>query len=445
MSGRAPPGLRGAIIGRLNERAFAADMFGFLSDLAARFGDVSAFDLGRTPCILVNSAEHAAALFLRHERDLRKPDFLRRSNAGHWGDGLTTLEGEAWRARRRALAPLFRPRSLGPGLSVAARCAREMLDGWAGRECVDLGREIRLLQARIASRLVLDADVAGCGAAQGRSGLLSFGEAFGETFVVEPRTGEGPAPGMRRPRAARAMPQAVAIVDARLQGAAARGDALSAMLEMRLDDGSGFERGAVLGEVMQMLFAGHLTVPASLLGFWRLLAAAPACEAALAAEAEGLLGAAVSDVDPGQWRNALSRSLCMAAIREALRLEPPAPILYREVARSFTLGGFAFDRGCAVWVSPRLLHRDPRYFAEPERFAPERFMAEGGRAAAPDAYMPFGAGPRICIASRQALLQMTLVALTTAARCRLTPLDESGRFAVLWRTPVAQPSSRWTV
>jgi cytochrome P450 len=110
-----------------------------------------------------------------------------------------------------------------------------------------------------------------------------------------------------------------------------------------------------------------------------------------------------------------------------MRLHPPAPILYREVESTFELGGFEFDRDVAVWVSPQLLHNDARYFAQPERFLPERF-AKDTLSASRSAYLPFGAGRRACIAGELALHQMTLIALLTARRLRLVPIGSEGKY-----------------
>ena len=110
-----------------------------------------------------------------------------------------------------------------------------------------------------------------------------------------------------------------------------------------------------------------------------------------------------------------------------MRLPPPAPILYREVESAFELGGFEFARDAAVWVSPQLLHVDPRYFPEPRRFVPERFMKGRPGVTSPAAYLPFGAGPRACIGSHLSLLQIVLVGLLTARRFLLTPLTDQPR------------------
>src|SRR5262249_22236233 len=159
----APPGPKGEDLGKLNYEFWRADMFGFLAGLAERYGDVVGFDLGRSPCILVNGAPQARELFFEREGCLRKPEFVKDSNRGHWGDGLTTLEASAWQARRRVLRPSFRAQSISRWLPVVAQCMRDALDAWACESEVDLLKELRILIARIAARVVLDAEVEGYG------------------------------------------------------------------------------------------------------------------------------------------------------------------------------------------------------------------------------------------------------------------------------------------
>jgi enediyne biosynthesis protein E7 len=424
---RPPPGPKGKCLGRLNYEFWRADMFGFLAALAGRYGDVVGFDLGHTPHILVNGAAEVRELFFDREAFLGKPEFVKDSNRGHWGDGLTTLEGMAWQSRRRVLRPLFNARTLSSWLSVVLESTREMLDTWTLDSEVNLLKELRILTARIAARRIFDAELEGYGDVEGRSGVLPFSEALGEEYAGAPG-GDATAPlVMLRPRAPRRMEEVIRIIDARIASGEERGDILSALVQARCPDGEKLSRDEIVGEVIQMLYAGHLTIPSSLVNFWRDIAATDVA-ARIAAEADPLCAAGA--FEPA----AISTSYCLAALKESMRLHPPSPILYREVATPFELGGFEFAHGVAVWVSPQLLHRDLRYFSEPDRFIPERFIKGGFPVTSETPYFPFGAGPRTCIANNLALHQMTLIGLLTAGRFHLIPIcDGSERF--LLRTP----------
>jgi enediyne biosynthesis protein E7 len=405
---KPPPGPRG------EHEVWRPDMFKFLAALAKRYGDVVEFHLGRSPCILVNGAAQVRELFFECEACLRKPEFVKDSNRGYWGDGLTTLEGSAWHARRRLLRPCFRARHVPPCLPVVAQCTEDMLKAWAPDGEVDLLKELRVLTARIAARVVLDAELGGYGTSEGRSGMLPFAEAYGEEYVSAPG-GDPTAPLLlMRPRAPRRMDATIRIIDERIASGEDRGDVLSDLVRTRLPGGERLSRDEIVGEVIQMLYAGHLTIPSSLVNFWRDIAATDVA-ATIAAEADHLCATGVPE--PA----AILGSYCLAALKESMRLHPPAPILYREVERPFELGGFEFSRDAGVWVSPQLLHNDARNFPEPHRFLPERFMKGSLAVTSRSLYIPFGAGRRACVASHLALHQMTLIGLLTARRFNLNP------------------------
>ena len=231
---------------------------------------------------------------------------------------------------------------------------------------------------------------------------------------------------MVRPRAPRRMDATIRIIDERIASGEDRGDVLSDLVQARLPDGERLTRDEIVAEVMQMLYAGHLTIPSSLVNFWRDVAATDVA-ATIAAEADHLCAAGVPELA------AISGSYCLAALKESMRLHPPAPILYREVESAFELGGFEFARDVAVWVSPQLLHNDARNFPEPHRFLPERFM-KGSLTVTPGSpYFPFGVGRRACIANHLALHQMTLIGLLTARRFQLLPV-RNGSFDLRGRT-----------
>jgi enediyne biosynthesis protein E7 len=423
-----PPGPKGEFLGRLNHDFWRADMFGFLAALAENYGDVVGFDLGRSPCILVNGVRHVRELFSAREAYLRKPEFVKDSNRGHWGDGLTTLEGAVWQARRRVLRSCFGASLMTRWLSVAAQCTTDMLDVWYSDCELDLLKELRTLIARIAVRAVLDAELEGHGSGEDCSGVIPFPEAYGEEYLST-AGGDQTAPlVILRPRAPRRMDAVLRIIDERIESRESRGDVLSELVRAQLPDGARLSRDEIVGEVMQMLYAGHHTIPASLVNFWRDIAATD-ITAKLAAESDLRCSTGALELA------AIPVSYCIAALKESMRLHPPAPILYREVETAFELGGFEFSRDVAVWVSPRLLHNDARYFPEPARFLPERFMKDSLTVTPGSPYFPFGAGQRVCIANRLALDQMTLIGLLTARRFELRPTGKTDGFRVRGRKP----------
>jgi cytochrome P450 len=103
-------------------------------------------------------------------------------------------------------------------------------------------------------------------------------------------------------------------------------------------------------------------------------------------------------------------------VMEAMRLYPPAWMLGRESTGPFELCDYEFPSGTTIFISPWVLHRDPRYFEEPLTFRPERWMGNLARELPRFAYMPFGGGPRICIGQRFAMMEAILILTTMAQR-----------------------------
>ncbi len=423
------PGPGGGNAGAFNYRLWCSDPIGFLSDIAGVYGDVVGFHLGDSPCILINGAPEVRELLTRHEMHLRKPEFVRDSNRAHWGDGLTTLEADAWQARRKVLRPCFSSATVSAVSTCVVQCTTDMLNSWDAGSVVDLQYELRMLVARIALRTVLDADIDGLGEAGGRSGLVSRQQAYGVDYCSA-AGGDPAAPLWQiRPRAPSRMDEVVRIIDERMLGGDSRPDILSMLLHQRRHADWKAGRDEIVGEIMQMLYAGHLTIPAGLMSLWKELAT---CSAVSQLEAEADCYSARGYRDPVSQVG----SHCLSMLKESLRLHPPAPVLYREVDIAFELGGYDIEPGAMVLVCPQLLHRDSRYFANPDRFMPERFLAgddnsgnplmsqDGHRdrtvvSAAP--YLPFGMGPRTCIASHLAMQQMTQITLMVSGRFSLQP------------------------
>jgi len=105
-------------------------------------------------------------------------------------------------------------------------------------------------------------------------------------------------------------------------------------------------------------------------------------------------------------------------VRESLRLYPPATGFAREPIEDVRIGGYEVPKGSLIVANTYALHRDARFFPDPERFDPERF-AEGWEARISRyAYLPFGGGPRVCIGNGFAMMEAVLIVATMAQRWR---------------------------
>ncbi|HEY3776865.1 MAG TPA: cytochrome P450, partial [Rhizomicrobium sp.] len=150
----------------------------------------------------------------------------------------------------------------------------------------------------------------------------------------------------------------------------------------------------VRDEAMTLFVAGHETTAQAMAWSWYLLAQHPECFARL--RSEGM-------------------PYALRVMKEAMRLYPPAFIIARSALRDTSIGGFAIRKDEIVLIAPWLLHRDARYFDDPLRFDPDRFLPDREAALPRFAYMPFGGGRRVCIGNQFALMEGQII-LDTLAR-----------------------------
>jgi cytochrome P450 len=118
-----------------------------------------------------------------------------------------------------------------------------------------------------------------------------------------------------------------------------------------------------------------------------------------------------------------SMPFTLQVLKEAMRLYPPAYIISRKATRAVTLGGVSVRKGRVVIINIGGMHRRPAAFPDPERFDPDRFTPEREKALPPQSYLPFGAGPRICIGNHFALMEGHLILATLAQRLRFDLLS----------------------
>jgi len=170
----------------------------------------------------------------------------------------------------------------------------------------------------------------------------------------------------------------------------------------------------VRDEAMTIFLAGHETTANALSWTWYLLSGHPAVEARMHEEIDRVLGGRLPTIDD------VSRlPVVEQVVTEAMRLYPPAWIIGRRALVPYEIGGYRAPARSIFVFSPYIIQRDARWYAEPERFAPERWTAEFKASLPPFAYLPFGGGQRRCIGDQFAWTELSLVLATLAQRWKL--------------------------
>ncbi len=196
------------------------------------------------------------------------------------------------------------------------------------------------------------------------------------------------------------------------------------LLAARDDEGAGMTDRQLRDECVTLFLAGHETTALTLTYAFHLLAHHPEAESRLAAELGDVLGDRLPSAAD------LPRlSYTGHVVRESMRLYPPAWAIGREVVEPFEVGGYRLAKGTQLLISQWVLHRDPRWFVEPDAFRPERWADDLLRRLPKGAYIPFGDGPRVCIGNHFAMMEAVLILATLAQRHRLSCRPRSGAWA----------------
>lgn len=368
--------------------------------------------------VVVSDPDVVRHVLVENAANYRKDDLQRTILAPGLGEGLLTAEGEAWKRARRTLAPLFTPRSVAAlaerMVAPAERTVARMLRRRSGR-IVDISADMTRVTYDILAETMFSNAIAGGADAFGKA-LTRYFETQGRIDPLDvlgapawlPRIGRW----MARPAISFFEAQVKAIIAER-QALRTSGtwqpekpDLLDALLAARdPETGTGLSEAEVGANIVTFIGAGHETTANALT--WSLYLVSLASDVRDALEAE--IDAAGKDLAAA----ALSGerlSLTRAVIEEAMRLYPPVPSLSRTaLADDVAAGHCVIPKGALVVVSPYLLHRHETLWQAPDRFRPERFLP-GAREAIPRyAYLPFGAGPRICIGLQFAMVEAVIV------------------------------------
>ena len=406
------PGL--PLLGNLLD--FRKDRLG-LQDRAAAIGPIARMSLANVPIYMITDADLAHQVLVDDAASYQKSaglQFLRPLV----GDGLLTAEALPHKRHRKLLAPAFAPKRLHAYGKTMVEETLIQIAGWRGGKHVDLAAEMMQLTLAIAGRTMFSADVRHDAGAVAR-GLELGMHAMDENLTSPIQLGyEWPLPRHRKMRKAVKILDEIVfrmIREARALGQD-RGDVLSILL-LAADEEGGLSDQQVRDEAMTLLLAGHETTANALTWGWFELGRNPAVRAKLEAEvATALQGRTVTTDDLPQLPYTL------AVIEETLRLHPPAYVIGREAITDVQVGTHRLPAKSIVVVNIRGIHRRADYYPDPIAFQPERMLADVKKARPRQQYLPFGAGPRVCIGSHFALMEAQLVLATLVQQAKIRPL-----------------------
>ncbi len=417
----APPGRRRPpvapghwLLGNLPE--FRRDRLGFLERIAREYGDVVALRLGPIRMRLLSHPDLVEEVLVTKNKHFIK-HFALRQTRRTLGNGLLTSEGEFWRGQRRLAQPAFhRERLAGYAASMVGLTLR-MLDGWADGRSLDLQDAMMRVTLQIVAKTLFDADV-GAEVAEASAAMETLMDGFTRRVNQLVKLPESwPTPANRRMNRAADRLDAILyrVIAERRASGEDRGDLLSMLLAAQ-DEESGrrMTDAQLRDEAMTLFMAGHETTANTLAWAFHLLAGAPDAEAALHREIDEVLGdrpPTIEDLPRLKYADAV--------VTESLRVMPTVWLLGREAIEPCEVGGYPVPVGMTLYMSQWVVHRDPRFFDEPTRFLPGRWLDGLARRIHRYAYFPYGGGPRLCIGHQFAQMEAVLLLATIARRYRL--------------------------
>lgn len=402
-------------------QAYQEDRPAYMQKVVAEFGNVVHLRMMWIDLLVINDPEMTREVLVKQAKRTNRDPYSRAVFKRMLGEGVLVAEGKTWQRKRKMVQPAFHAMRIHEYTDVMAQYAREAVAGWHSGQELLIDRELTQLTLRIIGKTMYNVDIAEQTAAIGRnmSILTEIGEEqLGEPFILPKWI---PTPRNRRQNRILKENRDLlrGIIRERIASGRDDGDLLSMLVQTRDEEGKPLNEEELVDECMTLFLAGHETTAAALTWTWYLLTQNQEVLEKLRTEVNDVLGdapvtfEALADMPYTDW-----------VIKETLRLYPPAWSVGRVATEDFELGTRQVKKGTVILLSPYLMQHSAEFFPDPERFWPERW-ADDQPQPHRYAYIPFGAGPRICLGNMFALLEARVILATMVQHVDLELLSEN--------------------
>jgi cytochrome P450 len=403
---RTPPGPKGHfLLGNL--AAVSRDWLRFYERCAKEYGDVVRLRYLHVPiCLLIHPRDIEYVLVSNPGNFTKSADY--RALARILGNGLLTNEGKSWQRQRALIQPAFRRENILSYAPVMNRAASRMLASWTHDESRNVHEDMMAVTLQIVAECLFGAEVTSVAERVGKAMQVvtdRFVADASQALLLPFDLPDFLAPARRH---------AISDLDKIIKGIICerrtsnhpRGDLLDSLLQVRDSDGQPMSDAQLRDEVMTLFLAGHETTAIALSWTCYLLAENPCVEAKLVEE----LRTAVGEREPTADDLPRLRYTEMI-LKESMRLYPAVWGIGRRAVADCQIGDYRVTAGTNIFIFQSLTQRDPRFFANPDAFDPERWREDPVRSGKIPrfAYFPFGGGPRVCVGASFAMLEATLL------------------------------------
>lgn len=387
---------------------------------ARDYGPVLELEFFGTPYIVLSSASAAHHVLVEHwERYPKSPSYdgLRL----FLGNGLVTSSGDFWRRQRKLMQPAFHRMKLATFLDAMVESADAMLGEWDARVRsapeLDVHTEMTRLTFRIVGRTLFSIDLLSDASEIGHAVEIAQHAANDYAMSLVRLPLDWPTPLNRRVKEARAAHDVVVyrILEERKRDPKPHDDLLAMLLEARDDEThEGMTDEQIRDEIVTLMAAGHDTTANALTWTFYHLGKRPDVARRLEREVRDVLGGRAPTLEDLPKLDYTRR-----VVEEAMRLHPSVTGVERVASENDVIDGFRVPKGALVGVMMWNMHRSAAYYPEPETFDPDRFLPAEVAKRPRHAYMPFGAGPRVCIGNTFAMMEAQVLLARICQRYRL--------------------------
>ncbi|MBD2292941.1 cytochrome P450 [Anabaena sphaerica FACHB-251] len=412
-----PPGPKShPLLGILPD--YAADPIGFMSRSAKDYGDIVLWKGPAFSVYQLNHPDYIEEVLVKKNSQFKKHQtfqILQRI----WGNGLLVSEGEFWQRQRRLMQPAFHRERIFSYGEVMVDYTKRMLKNWHEGESRDIHEDMMHLTLEVVAKTLfgteLIAEVKQVEKAMQVS--IEYFETRNSNMLLYFLPDWVPIPlNLRYQKAVQQFDNLIyRIIQQKRESAEDAGDLLSMLLHIQDEDGTSMSDKQIRDELITLLIAGHETTALALSWTWYLLSQHPDIEQKLQTELQTVLAGRTPT-----FADLPKLIYTERVITEVMRLYPPVWAMSRQVVEDCEVAGYPLRAGDGIVMSQWVMHRDPRYFDQPEIFNPDRWENDLAKKLPTFAYFPFAGGPRICIGQSFAKMEAVLILATIAQNFQLT-------------------------
>ena len=400
------------LVGHLPD--FLRDKLGFLSRCSAQYGDVVKLNIGEPTFLLNNPDDIRHVLVANPDNYDKTPRMISGKARQLSGEGMLTSSGAAHLRQRRMLQPVFYRKTIESFAKIITQTTSDLLNNWKPGATINITKEMMRLAQQIIVRSAFGEDFTDEGGQLAEAITTRRRYLEQVFFSLLPFPEHVPTRIQRNyPKAMRRIDQTIyRAISGRRENPGHGNDLLSLLIQARYEDGSGITDKQVHEEALILLVTGYETIGESLSWTWYLLGQHPEIASRLVAEVDTVL-----DDRLPRSEDLPKLGYVGMVLAESMRLYPPTWIFVRMARHEDTLPtGVTIPAGSKLYLCQYVMHRNPRYFPDPDRFDPERFSEPAKKARPQFSYFPFGGGPRVCIGEAFAKMEGVLVLAMVAQR-----------------------------